>query len=397
VAARLAATSPARAQDALAELTEAGLLSEPAAGRYSCHDLVRAYAAELSQARDSPQAREAALRRMLAHYLHTSAAARAYIVTFGRERELTPLEPGAIPAQIDDRDQAVAWFSAECPALLSVIPLAAESGCTGYAAQLPGVISPYLHLVSRPAQLVECLRVALDAAGREADVNARGRAHLDLGEALNALAEYDEAISQLEEASRLFVRTGDWWGRATAENLIAVALGRQGFFAEALDHVRPALEAYRQAGDSTNEAVTLNLMGWQLTGLGRHAEAIKYCEQAIELSEKIDSWFLVANARDTLGLAYCNGGRYAEAVDCLRQAVGDHQRLGYPAGEAEALSHLGDAYQARGETGSATEAWRQALAILESLALPQADEVRAKLGQLGGQAAIAGVSSADLA
>jgi tetratricopeptide (TPR) repeat protein len=280
---------------------------------------------------------------MLAHYLHSAAAARAYIATFGQERELTPLEPGAIPAQIDDHDQAVAWFSVECPALLSVIPLAEESGCTVYAKLLPGVISPYLHLVSRPAQLVECLRVALDAAGREADVNARGRAHLDLGEALNALAEYDEAISQLEEASRLFVRTGDWWGRAQAGNLIAVALSRQGFFAEALDHVRPALEAHRQAGDRTNEPVTLNLMGWLLTGLGRHDEA----------------------------------------VDCLRRAVSDGQRLGHLAGEAETLSHLGDAYQARGESGSATEAWRQALAILESLALPQADEVRAKLKQQG--------------
>jgi DNA-binding SARP family transcriptional activator/tetratricopeptide (TPR) repeat protein len=382
-AASLAAVSPQRARHALAELIEAGLISEPAAGRYSCHDLLRAYAGELTESQDSQDARNAALRRMLAHYLHTAAAARAYIATYGRERELAPLEPGAIPAQIDDRDQAVAWFSVECPALLSVIPLAAESGCTVYAVQLPGVISAYLHLVSRPAQLVECMRVALDAAGRDADVNARGRAHADLGDALTALTEYDEAISQLEEASRLFVRTGDWWGRAEAGQLIATALSRQGFFAEALDHARPALEAFRQVGDRTEEALTLNLMGWLLTGLGHHDEAIKYCEQAIELSERIDSGFLVANARDTLGVAYCNGGRYAEAVDCLRQAISDCQRLGYPWGEAEALSHLGDAYQARGESGSVAETWRQALAILEDLAVPQADEVRAKLKQQG--------------
>jgi tetratricopeptide (TPR) repeat protein len=358
-AASLGALSPQRARHALAELIEAGLISEPVAGRYSCHDLLRAYGGEL--------------------------------------KELAPLEPGAIPAQIDGRDQAIAWFRAECPALLSVIPLAAESGCTIYAAQLPGAIFSYLQLVSRPAQLVECLRIALDAVGRLSDLNARARVHQDLGSALNALGEYDEAISQLEEASRLFVRTGDWWGRAQAGNMIAVALSRQGFFAEALHHVRPALKAYRQAGDSTSEAVTLNLMGWLLTGLGRHDVAIKYCEQAIELSERIDNWFLVANARDTLGVAYCNDGRYAEAVDCLRQAVSDCQRLGYPYGEAEALSHLGDACQARGETRSAAEAWCQALGILESLALPQADEVHARLEQLGGQGAIAGVPLADLA
>src|SRR6202035_6108709 len=47
-AASLAAVTPAAARTALAELTRASLLTEDAAGRVGCHDLLRAYAAELA-------------------------------------------------------------------------------------------------------------------------------------------------------------------------------------------------------------------------------------------------------------------------------------------------------------------------------------------------------------
>ena len=53
----------------------ASLLTEHPAGRYSFHDLLRAYAAELAQAADDEQARKAATDRILDHYLRTASAA----------------------------------------------------------------------------------------------------------------------------------------------------------------------------------------------------------------------------------------------------------------------------------------------------------------------------------
>ena len=76
-AASLAAVTLAEARAALAELTRASLLTEDAAGRFGCHDLLRAYAAELAAATLSDAERDQARRRVLDHYLRTAHAAMA--------------------------------------------------------------------------------------------------------------------------------------------------------------------------------------------------------------------------------------------------------------------------------------------------------------------------------
>jgi hypothetical protein len=55
-------------------LTRAHLLIEDSPGPYNCHDLLRAYAAEQTHVVDDPDARQAALHRILDHHLHTAYA-----------------------------------------------------------------------------------------------------------------------------------------------------------------------------------------------------------------------------------------------------------------------------------------------------------------------------------
>src|SRR5262249_53633145 len=74
-AASLAGLSPGPARALLAELTRVHLLAEHLPGRYALHDLLRAYACELACAQDSESDRHAAIRRVLAHYLHTTHSA----------------------------------------------------------------------------------------------------------------------------------------------------------------------------------------------------------------------------------------------------------------------------------------------------------------------------------
>ena len=86
-AASLAGLPPDQARRGLGELTRAHLLAEPAPGRFSCHDLLRAYAAELTQSADSEAERHAATGRVLDHYLHTAnSAALRCIPPAGRSR-----------------------------------------------------------------------------------------------------------------------------------------------------------------------------------------------------------------------------------------------------------------------------------------------------------------------
>src|SRR5262249_10244869 len=59
----------------LGELTRASLLAEHTHGRYTFHDLLRAYATDLAHRIDTDQQRRAATPRMLDHYLHTAHTA----------------------------------------------------------------------------------------------------------------------------------------------------------------------------------------------------------------------------------------------------------------------------------------------------------------------------------
>ena len=51
------------------------MLTEHTPGRYTCHDLLRAFAAELAHSLDTETDRRAVLHRMLDYYLHAAYAA----------------------------------------------------------------------------------------------------------------------------------------------------------------------------------------------------------------------------------------------------------------------------------------------------------------------------------
>jgi NB-ARC domain-containing protein len=86
-AASLAATSVPQARVLLAELTSAHLVTEPSPGRYSLHDLLRAYATEQVNSLLPGAARAAASRRIFDHYLHT-----AYIAARLLKPERDPID-----------------------------------------------------------------------------------------------------------------------------------------------------------------------------------------------------------------------------------------------------------------------------------------------------------------
>ncbi len=114
-AASLAGHDPRRARQELRELVAASLLTEPVPGRYSCHDLLRAYAAELAEQADSAADRRAAMHRVLDHYLHSAEHATAQIRGTNRQAPvpLAALAPRVSAEAVDGKEAVFAWFSAE--------------------------------------------------------------------------------------------------------------------------------------------------------------------------------------------------------------------------------------------------------------------------------------------
>ena len=143
VAASLSALSAGQAYLALSQLCDEHLLTEHRPGRYIFHDLLRSYAAEEARIREDQAERQAAVQRVLDHYLQTAAVASGFLQSRQAEVTPTPPRPGVTLEEIRGPGEAADWFENEQHALLAMIRLAAEGGYAPYAWELPGTAGWY--------------------------------------------------------------------------------------------------------------------------------------------------------------------------------------------------------------------------------------------------------------
>lgn len=112
-AASLAGTDPRRTRRDVAELMDHCLLVELTPGRYTCHELLRTYARELSSLLDSPGMRSESLSRMFEHYLYSADAATALLAPHRSAIILPPPRPGVRPQRFAGHADAAEWIVAE--------------------------------------------------------------------------------------------------------------------------------------------------------------------------------------------------------------------------------------------------------------------------------------------
>jgi hypothetical protein len=127
-AASLAGLTISAVRPVLAELARASLLSENVPGRYNFHDLLRAYATDVTHRIDVDQQRHAAIHRILDHYLHTAHSADRVLCPAADRITLTTPQPGVTPEHPADHRQALDWFTAEYSVLLAAVDKAATTG-----------------------------------------------------------------------------------------------------------------------------------------------------------------------------------------------------------------------------------------------------------------------------
>jgi DNA-binding SARP family transcriptional activator len=367
------------ARRGLGELTRAHLLTEHAPGRFSSHDLLRAYAAELAHSADSEAERRAATGRMLGHYLHTACAASAFLAPVRRPITLAALPPGVTPEHIADTGQALAWFEAEDQVLMGVMARAADAGFDTHAWQLTWALWRFLDQKGRWHDWTAAEQIALAATQRLGDRGAEAAAHQRSGYVSARLGNYEDAHAHMRRALSIHAERGDRAGQGYVHNAFAGVLYHQGRDSDALDQARQALEAYTGTGDEAGRALALNAVGWMYTRLGDHQQALRYCGQAAGVLHDVGNREGEAGTLDSLGYAHQQLGHHAESVTWYQHAVDLYGEIGHRWGYAETLGHLGDAHQAAGDLPKARAAWEEALALLDDLNHPDADQIRAKL------------------
>jgi tetratricopeptide (TPR) repeat protein len=350
-------------------------------GRFGCHDLLRAYAAELVRTVEPEAVRRVAVHRVVDHYLDVAAIA---------DRLISPYRhPGPVPSrqcagaeQPGDAESALEWFATECPVLLALIDQAVAAGFDREVCELAWYVSSFLDRRAYWHDQAAVQQAALSAAGRLGDRPLQARTHRALARAYSRLERHEDAWYELRQALRRYEELGDDAGQANTEMSLADSCERRGRYRDALMHAERALALYGTAGYRPGQANAMNAVGWCHALLGDHERALTYCARALRQHQLLGDRRGEADSWDSIGYANHGLGRYRPAIRCFQQAVLMFREVGDRFAEAVSLARLGDARGAAGDPQAARADLSRALAILTELDHPRAAEVRAAVNDV---------------
>ncbi len=357
-AAALSGTSLQQARDALDRLARAHLISPARPGRYAMHDLLRAYATELTASQDA----RAALTRLFDYYLGAAAGAMDVLVPAERDRRPRVARPATPVPQVAGPAGARAWLDTERAALVAVAGHTATCGWPGHATRLSAILRRYVETGGHYTDAVTIHTHARQAAREAGERAAEAQALNCLGLIDGRMGRYPEAAEHLQEALALFREADDRAGTARALTNLASAKWRQGQYLQAASHYRQALARFREIGDVIGEAHALNGLGlvdWQQ---GRYSRAADHFQEALALFREHRDQSNEAHALGNLGMVGGRLGRFPQAAEHLREALALLHEIGDRSGAASALTDLGSVACRQGHHQEAARHHQQALA-----------------------------------
>ena len=391
-----------QADRALDRLTHAHLVSSPTRGRYAMHDLLRAYARDLSAADDGEAGQRAALTCLFDHYLYRAAVAMDRLFPAQRFRPSIPAPAGPVP-MLADPAAARAWLDTERANLVTVAAYMSSNGWTRHAIHLAATLFRYLDLGGHFPEALAVHGYARLAASHSGDpaaeanaVNGLGgvafrqgqhrlaaghyrqalelhhlagdqageaRALRNLGMTEIELGHLPEAAGYMERALILSRGTGDRIGEAHAALNLGVIALKQGSYEQALGCEQHALAAFRATGDLLGESHALIELALIELGQHRPSDAEDHIRQALPMVREIGDRPGVADALGLLGEAAFQRDSYDQATRHLRQSLVLHRKIGNRSGEAYALNVLGDVLLSMGVPSEARAQHSAALGL----------------------------------
>ncbi|WP_310376388.1 AfsR/SARP family transcriptional regulator [Catenuloplanes atrovinosus] len=380
--------------DLLGELTDAQLLSEPRPGRYAAHDLVRAYAAEISD--DLP---EDALRRILDHYLHSVVAGARLANPYRRQLDPGTPADGVVPFTPVDVPDAVAWFEAERANLRAAVGAADRHRLDEYVWLLCWGMNGFLldHL-GRWDEAIPVARIALAAARRRGDLWWRGYLHNVLGNCYLRGGDHDQAFREWALTAEVGREAGD-------PIRIAIGLGGMGSAiterdewpdgesieraAGYADEMRALLDEIDRTGPPgrvdgrTTHARDLIGFTYRLTALrvlhrtGDVHAAVAERAAGIAVHESIGNWLQVQNGWQQIGRMRQHAGDLEGAISAYEHALSLQRNDEWIT--VELLARLAACHHELGHEGASAHCRARAAERLDGVYHPSADRLRAML------------------
>ncbi len=387
-AASLLGVAPPQVPSTLAELVDANLIVQQTPGRYTFHDLVRAYAAERAGAEERPSDRRAALTRLFDYYIGTAATAMECLhPTEAR------LHGTATHAPMADPNTALAWLNTERTTLVAVAVHTATDGWPTHTIRLSTTLFRYLE-TGYYADALTIYRSACTAAQQIGDLIGEANAQTGLGATYLQLGEYRPALEHYAHALRVFRQAGDHLGEARALGNLGVITDRLGDYRAAADHFQNALALFRQIGDDGGQGRALLSLAVIDVHLGRYQQAADRQTDALALFRRSGDQHGESDALNNLGDVEVRLGDHRSATRHLQQALALFRRLANRDGEAWVMTSLGRLRIGLRQSALAANHYRHALALFREIG--ERDGEPNALNGLGEAASAAGHSTEAL-
>jgi tetratricopeptide (TPR) repeat protein len=366
-AAALIGVDAGPARTLLDELTRAHLIHPVGSDHVGMHDLLRAYARELARS-EAGEHRQAAISRLLDHYLRTATAAMDTLYpTEATRRPALPRTEGIL-APVDSPDAARRWLDRERATMVDIAAHAADHGHPGHATALAFTVERHLQLGLHLDQATALHGHALRAARAIGDRSAEATALTHLGFVAWLQNRFEAAAELQQQALALFEALGDWHGRSRSLHRLALVERKTGRFPQAIAHATRVLDLCRENENRLGQARALLALGVIERERGRDAPAAGHQHRAVALFEELGDPIGRSAAVKELGIIELNAGRLEPAAEHFRQAERLCVETGNASGQAEAMSQLGMVRLGLGDCVSAAAAQERALAVFRRIA-----------------------------
>jgi tetratricopeptide (TPR) repeat protein len=350
----------------LRELTEVHLLEGEPGDVYRMHDLLRAYALDLTGTEDDPVDRTAAVQRLTTWYLHTVwAAGRALTPQRMNPLQLIAAAPAVEPLSFDDHRDALDWCDAELQNFAPIVRMALDHGPTGAAWQLAVALWDYLEIRKPWGVWLQTHEGAQAAALLEGDLFGEGWVTTNLAEAMRLQGKLDLSQRMFDSALALRQRVGDRHGIAWTQAGSAFLAIDRGLIDTARDFAHRAHEAFVHFDDPEGQAAALLILGAVHRAGGHHNDASAVLTEALRLAEIVDIPGGRARIYAEIAKVDQARGELGEAVMMLDQAAKEYDRAADGWSTARMRTRRGDLLYQQGQLTQAHEDWTDALSYYE--------------------------------
>jgi DNA-binding SARP family transcriptional activator/tetratricopeptide (TPR) repeat protein len=360
----------AQALQALERLVAAHLIVQHAAGRYTLHDLLRRYAADLAATQDSPTQRASAAQRLY-DWLTAMSVAAAELLYPEALRLPPPSAPALAMAGLTDTAAALDWLDAERHNLVAAILYAARYGPRQAAWLCADALRGFHVQRGHVADLLSTSRAALAAARADGDFCAQAAAYHGLAHAHLSLDNYGRSITYSHRTFALAAEVGWDHGRAAAAGNIAAALGLQGRTTEAIQYLQRALQVHERIDWPLGRAKELDTLATAYRDVGRLREGTELATQARALYRERAAQRGEASANLTLGELHALLGWLGEAEHLLDSALATFRIFGSRRGEVHCQAWLARVHRDAGRLDQADHSAQRALQLVAEIDEPE--------------------------